>query len=205
MRFQSLCLSSLSVASAACSTVPMEVTHPEPVQIVLRVTSTPSCGPGAECPREPGTLRYRGPLVFAEDDSLVMTDMTLGRRVTVRSGPGTRLEVYRGQKRTVGAVATGAGKGFLAGIAAGAAEGFIAGGLSRLVGVDVDVGDMVKSGVVIGGSTGALAGGAQGLAEGDAVWETVTLLQLRQQICKCADPDRGRRPEPTPWPKGPIP
>ena len=205
MRLHQLMLPSAALLASACTTVPMEVARPEPVQIVLRVTERVPCNLGAECPREAESVERRGPLVFIDGDSLVMTDMKLGHRVAFHPGPGVQLEVYRGQKRSAEAVAKGAGKGLLAGILVGAVEGLVAGGLSKVVGADVDVGESIKGGIVGGGSMGVLAGIVQGYAEGDAVWETVTLLQLRQQLCRCSDPDRDKRPEPTPWPKGPIP
>ena len=54
----------------------------------------------------------------------------------------------------------------------------------------------MKTGIVIGGAVGALSGKNRGMKEGEEVWEPVTLLQLRQQLCRCAQPD-GPKAEPT--------
>jgi hypothetical protein len=128
--------------------------------------------------------------VFVDADSLVMTDMARGERATVRPDSGVILEVYRGQHRSGKGVAKGGAKGAVKGAAVGAAEGLLVGGLSKLLGAEADISKSIKAGIVLGTATGVLVGANQALEEGDAVWERVTLLQLRQQICRCANPDR---------------
>lgn len=191
---------SVLLVLAACiqTQVPIEASSPRPDEVILRTLTFPSCPTrdGAECGRTPAEA-HRGPLVFVEADSLVMTDMKTKRRVTIRPDLGEVIEVYRGQRRTAAAVAKGAGKGALEGAATGAAEALLVVGLSKLLGLDLDVGtgDAIKSGIVIGTAVGALGGKNRGMKEGEAVWERVSLVQLRQQLCRCANPD-GQRAEP---------
>lgn len=73
------------------------------------------------------------------------------------------------------------------------AQALLTGGVAKVVGSDVDVGALVKTGAVVG-SFGAAAGAVQGYQEGEAVWGRVTVLQLRQELCCCPDPDGPRKP-----------
>ncbi len=178
-----LTVTAVLLASTACvhSQIPVEASAPRSTEVILRVG-------GAQ----------RGILVFADTDSLVMTDMRAGERVTIRPGSDVLLEVYRGQRRTAEAVVKGAGKGFVEGAATGAAEVLLVAGLGKLLGLDLggmNLGESVKGGIVFGGAIGGLVGKNKGMQEGEAVWERVTLSQLRQQLCRCAYPD-GPRVEP---------
>jgi hypothetical protein len=188
----------LLLVSAACTVLPDGVGVPAPVETLLRVTVFASCLSEFDCGGAPISARRAGPLVFADRDSLVMTDLKAGARVTIRPAAGTLLDVYRGQRRTAGAVAKGAGRGLLAGIGMGVGEALVTKGLGEIVGGDwgkLDLGDLLRTGVVIGGAGGVGAGAVQGAREGEVVWERVTLLQLRQQLCRCARPD-GEKAEP---------
>jgi hypothetical protein len=164
------------LVSQACTSRPFEDSRPRPVDFLIRVTAP------TQAPRV-------GPLIFVERDSLVMFDRDASARVTVRPDSTVILELYQGQRRSADAVAKGTARGVAIGIAAGIGEALITGLLAKIVGWDVDMSDAVKTGVVLGGSSGALTGGAKGAEEGEAVWERVTLLQIRQQLCKCPNPD----------------
>lgn len=54
---------------------------------------------------------------------------------------------------------------------------------------EVDVGNAVDAGLLTSAASGAAAGAYQGIIEGEAAWERVTLLQIRQQLCRCPNPD----------------
>lgn len=162
--------------SQACTNRPIEDSRPRPVDFLIRVTAP------AQTPRV-------GTLIFVERDSLVMFDRNASERVTVRPDSTMILELYQGQRRSADAIAKGTARGVAIGVAAGVGEALITGLLAKIVGWDMDMSEAVKTGVVLGGSSGAFAGGAKGAEEGEAVWERVTLLQIRQQLCKCPNPD----------------
>jgi hypothetical protein len=183
--------SSILLASAACSTLPVETAMPHPTDVLLRVTVYASCLEGSACDPK-GAPARRGTLVFVDADSLVMFDMGKTERVTVRPGAGVLVELYRGQRRTAEAIAKGAGKGALVGAAVGAGEGLFTVALGKVLGSfwgEVDIGEAVKTGVMVGTAAGGLSGGRQSAKEGEPVWERVTLLQLRQGLCRCPNPD----------------
>ena len=173
--------SALLLGLAACSQIPMGARSPAPEQILLRAEAgTPAA-------------RFAGPLVFADGDSVVMTDMREGRRVTIRSGPGVILEVYRGQRSSSGAVAKGMGRGALFGLIVGVAAGLAGAGVSEILGGDTgDLSDWLVGSATSGVVTGAAGGAIAGAKEGEPVWERVTVPQLRQQLCKCPNPDPPR-------------
>jgi hypothetical protein len=128
-------------------------------------------------------------LVFADADSLVMTDVKESKRVTIRPDSGVVVEMYRGQVRSATATVEGAASGALNGAVAGAGEGLLVGGLSKILGFDVDVASSIKTGLIGGTAAGVLNGANAAIAEGKAVWERVTMLELRQQVCRCPNPD----------------
>jgi hypothetical protein len=158
---------------------PVETVVPKPAEMLLRVSAAGSS--------------YEGALIFTDTDSLVMFDKKSAHRVTVRPDSSAVLEVYQGQRRSADATAKGAAKGAAVGIAVGVGEALLTVGLSKLLGIPTSTEETVKGGVLVGATSGSLAGGLKGASEGDPVWEKVTLLQLRQQICKCPDPDAPRR------------
>lgn len=168
------------LVTGACSQVPIEAA-PTPVQVLLRVR----IGGATE-------QRYAGPMVFAEADSVVMTDMHQGQRVTVRTGTDVVLEVYRGQKSSTGAIVNGAAKTALFGALVGAVTTLIGAGTSAALGGGlggVGLDDWLRGGAVPGIMSGVVAGAVKGAKEGEPVWEIVTVLQLRQLLCKCPSPD----------------
>lgn len=174
MRYQRKLLFAFLLSSAACSARPMETAQPRPSEALLRVNGR------------------RGTLLFVDADSLVLFDMKAAKRVTVRPGASVVVELYRGQRSSASAIAKGAGKGALVGGAIGAGEGLLTVALAKLLGHfwgNVKVEDAVSTGAIIGVATGVVSGGKQAAKEGEPVWERVTLFQLRQELCRCANPD----------------
>ena len=121
----------------------------------------------------------RGDADLCRRDSLVMFDRNALERVTVRPGlrrdpravSGTAAERRRDRQGDRPGRRDRGGRGV--------GEALTAGLLAKIVGWDVDMSEAVKAGVVLGGSSGAFTGGAKGAEEGEAVWERVTLLQIR--------------------------
>ncbi|HEX7023277.1 MAG TPA: hypothetical protein VF187_00545 [Gemmatimonadales bacterium] len=150
---------------------------PRPIDFLLRVTA------GTEVLRE-------GTMIFADVDSLVMFDRKHMERVTVRPDSGTMLELYQGQRRSGDATARGAARGAVIGAAVGLGEALLTVGLTKLLGGNPDLESTAKGGIITGAVSGSLAGGIKAAEEGEPVWERVTLLRIRQQLCKCPDPDR---------------
>jgi hypothetical protein len=186
---------SILLASAACSTVPPETAMPRPAEVLLRVTAYAACLEGAGCAPTSAARPMRGILMFVDADSLVMFDMGGKERVTVWPGAGVLVELYRGQRRTMDATAKGAAKGALVGAAVGAGEGLLTVALGKVLGSvwgEVDMGEAVKTGILVGTAGGGISGGQQAAKEGESVWERVTLYQLRQELCRCANPDLPR-------------
>ena len=183
MAFRRHLLSLSLLVTGACSQVPIEAA-PTPVQVLLRAR----IGGATE-------QRYAGPMVFAEADSVVMTDMRLGQRVTLRTGPEVVLEVYRGQKSSTGAIVNSAAKSALFGALVGAATALVGAGTSAVLGGGLGgegLDDWLRGGAVPGIMSGVVAGAVKGAKEGEPVWENVTVLQLRQLLCKCPNPDPAR-------------
>ena len=172
------------LACGCASSIPIEVRLPRPQEVLLQAWTFSTCLEPARCP----ATHRRGHLVFADQDSLVMFDNRAMERVAIRPGPGVVLQVYRGQRSDPRTTLKGAAKGAALGAAAGLAEALLVGGLFKLLGGDVDMSEAMRSGVALGAGTGALTGGITAAQEGEAVWERLTLLQLRQLLCRCADP-----------------
>ena len=176
-------LSLTLLITGACSQVPIEA-GPGPIQVLLRARVGGTTGE-----------RYAGPMVFADADSLVMTDMRQGQRVTVRSGPQVVLEVYRGQKTSSDAIVKSAARNALFGGLVGAAAVLVGVGTSVALGGGsggLGLDEWLRVGAVPGVMSGVVGGAVQGAKEGEPVWETVTVLQLRQMLCKCPNPDPPR-------------
>jgi hypothetical protein len=191
-RYRQLIPTSILLASAACSRVPPETAMPRPAEVLLRVTTYAACLEGTACAPASASRPTRGNLMFVDADSLVMFDMAAAKRVTVRPGAGVLVELYRGQRRSFNATAKGAAKGALVGAAVGAGEGLLTVGLGKLLGSfwgEVDVAEAVKTGVVVGTAGGSIDGGQRAAREGEPVWERVSLFQLRQELCRCANPE----------------
>ncbi len=76
----------------------------------------------------------------------------------------------------------------------GAGLGALAGGILGVIAGsdswwgDIDVGGMIVAGALAGAMDGASTGAIGGAAQGKAIWERITLRQLRQELCHCAEP-----------------
>lgn len=192
MRSASSVLPICLLAGTACLQKPAEVVHPQPADIVLQVTTLPGCLLEALCDGTTTSVR-RGRLVFVDGDSVVMVDVSAGEQLVVREGPDVSLAIYRGQKVTTGAIARSTAKGALIGGLLGFAVGAVSAGISQQIWGDVDVGKTALEAGAQGVVVGAMAGGMQGATQGEAAWQQITLLQLRQELCRCARPDSARR------------
>jgi len=193
----------MALMGAGCSTIPQGARTPAPLQVLLRATLSPTCLDPSGCPViDP--VRVAGPMVFADADSVLLTNMADGRRVVIRSGPAVRLEVYRGQRAaSVGTVARESVKGAGLGLLAGLASGLVGSAVAQMVGFDsstLDMGSWIRTGAVTGATAGTAQGLARGASEGDGVWEVVSVHELRQLLCSCAEPD----PTPTHGPARPL-
>jgi hypothetical protein len=72
-------------------------------------------------------------------------------------------------------------------------SGLVGAGVSEMLGADVgDLGDWVAGSAASGAATGVVGGAIKAAQEGEPVWERVSVLQLRQQLCKCPNPDPPR-------------
>lgn len=156
---------------------------------MLQATTLQVCPPDTPCDATLVAGVRRGPLVFADADSVVMVDVNGGEQVAVRPRPTVILEIYRGQKMTVKAIAKNAAKGALiGGVVAAAATA--AGGIAKAFhGWNGDLGKATAEAGAQGAVVGAFTGGFKGAANGEAAWQRVTVLQLRQELCRCARPD----------------
>jgi hypothetical protein len=56
----------------------------------------------------------------------------------------------------------------------------------------LDMGNWIRFGAVSGATAGTAQGLARGMSEGEGVWEVVTVHELRQLLCACAEPDQAR-------------
>jgi hypothetical protein len=178
------------LAGAACLQKPAEVAFPRLAEIVLQATTFAECPPDTSCDASQTATVRRGPLVFVDADSVVMVDVNAGEQVAVRPGPTVILEIYRGQKTSVNAIAKNAGKGALiGGVVAAAATAAFGGIMKAFHGGDGDLGKAIVEAGAHGAVTGAFTGGFKGAANGEAAWQRITILQLRQDLCRCARPD----------------
>lgn len=171
----------LLLVASGCFAPPVE-TRTRTASLVVRVRDAD------------GTTRVGG-LVLADADSLLIYDVQAAMRFVVRPAPGDSVEVYRGQRSSSRAVAKGAGKGALQGLALGVLGGLLAGvviGSDDWWG-DIDVGSLIAAGAVYGAAGGAIEGGVEGARQGEATWERVSLLRLKQELCRCSDPDGAAR------------
>lgn len=172
----------LLLAPSACL-MQQRGSGPRPAAVVLRVIAADSSS-------------RIGSLVLADGDSLVLYDLKAKTRFVLREEPGVRLDLYRGQGESGKAAAQAAAKGGLLGAGLGA----LAGGLFGVVvgsdawWSDVDLGKMIAAGTLAGAVDGAATGALGGAVQGRPVWERITLRQLRQQLCHCAEPPSSAGP-----------
>jgi uncharacterized protein YcfJ len=176
-----MALGSLVLISTACVvSQPTPAAYPQGVQV--RVVST-----------DAGPLPLEGTLIYAEADTLTLYVPQYRSTVSVPVGSVTRLEVYRGRKGSAGKAVKGAAIGTVAGAAMGAAIGATTEAIfGGMLGSQRDYGDAIAVGAADGAVAGAFVGATAGATVGDAVWQEVTVHDLRQELCHC----RISRPEP---------
>ena len=175
-----LALGSSVLCSAACVVShPTPAAYPQGVQV--RVVST-----------EAGPLPLEGTLIYAEADTLKLYVPQYRSTLAVPVGSVTRLEVYRGRKGSAGKAVKGAVIGTVAGAAVGAALGATTEAIfGGMFGSRRDYGGAMAVGAADGAITGAFVGATAGATVGDAVWQDVTVHELREELCHCriAQPD----------------
>jgi hypothetical protein len=172
-----LALGSSVLFSAACVvSQPTPAAYPQGVQV--RVVSA-----------EAGPLPLEGTLIYAEADTLKLYVPRHRSTLAVPVGSVTRLEVYRGRKGSAGKAVKGAAIGTVAGAAMGAAIGATTEAIfGGMFGSRRDYGDAIAIGAADGAVTGAFVGATAGATVGDAVWQEVTVHDLRQELCHCRLP-----------------
>jgi hypothetical protein len=143
--------------------------------------------------------RYEGYVIGLEGDTLVLHAMGpkgRGYHVEVPTRALTKIELYRGNKRTAAGVAKGAAKGAGFGALGGAIFGFTGSLISEAFDFfdtyDADIGGNVARGAAAGAATGAVLGAADGVVNGETQWEEIDLHQVRVILCRqqkryCAD------------------
>ena len=93
------------------------------------------------------------------------------------------VDIYRGQQSGIKSAAKGAGKGALIGAGIGVLAGVLVAGL--VSGSDfwqpVDLPEALVAGALLGASGGAVIGAF----EGDPLWERITVLGLKRELCRC--------------------
>ncbi len=142
---------------------------------------------------------YEGYLVGLEENTLVLHASGpegRGYNLEVPTGWLSRIELYRGNKRTGAGVAKGAVKGAGLGAIAGALLGLTGSLLSDALDFfdanDTDVGTNIARGAAAGAASGAAIGAVEGAMKGDPQWEEVSLERIRAILCLqreryCAD------------------
>jgi len=143
--------------------------------------------------------KHEGYLIGLEGDTLVLHAMGpkgRGYHLAVPTVSLTKIELYRGNKRTGAGVAKGAVKGAGVGAAGGAILGFVGSLLSEAFDFfdtyDADVGGNVARGAAAGAATGAVVGAADGVVNGETQWKEIDLDRVRVILCRqreryCAD------------------
>jgi hypothetical protein len=162
------------VAASACM-LPQRGSGPQPAAIILRVIG-------------PDSLRRVGNLLLFEGDSLLVYDARTKQSFAVRDSSGMALDIYRGQQSGIKSAAKGAGKGALIGAGIGVLAGVLGAGL--VSGSDfwqpVDLPEALVAGALLGASGGAVIGAF----EGDPLWERITVLGLKRELCHCDNPKK---------------
>lgn len=172
-----LALGSSVLFSTACVvSQPTPAAYPQGVQV--RVVST-----------DAGPLPLEGTLIYAEADTLKVYVPQNRSTIAVPVGSVTRLEVYRGRKGSAGKAVQGAAIGTVAGAAMGAAIGATTEAIfGGMFGSQRDYGDAIGTAAADGAVTGAFVGATAGATVGDAVWQEVTVHDLREELCHCRLP-----------------
>jgi len=175
--------------TAACGSFAVSPGSPAPTAPALgqwlRITHCPA----HDCSASQGG--YEGYLIGLEGDTLVLHAMGpkgRGYHLEVPTGWLTKIELYRGNKRTAAGVAKGAAKGAGLGAVGGALVGFVGSLLSDALDFfdtyDADIGGNIARGAAAGAATGAVLGAADGVVNGELQWEEIDLNRVRVILCR---------------------
>ncbi len=175
--------------SAACAPHIVSPGSPAPTAPPLGQWLRASHCPSGDCNQRHTT--YEGYLIGLEGNTLVLHasgPKGRGYRLELPTGWLTKIELYRGNKRTAAAVAKGAGKGGLLGAVLGAFAGLA----GAILGEALDFSDSHDSRIVEGLAGGAAAGAVYGAGagavggfmEGESQWEEITLDRVRAILCR---------------------
>jgi hypothetical protein len=185
--------------TAACAPQVVSSGSPAPTAPALGQWLRISSCPAHDCSRPYET--HEGYLIGLEDDILVLHasgPKGRGYHLEVPTGWLTKIELYRGNKRTGTGVAKGAAKGAGLGAIGGAILGLAGSLFSEAFDFfdtqDSNVGESMVKGAAAGAATGAAVGAVDGAMNGEMQWEEITLDRVRVILC------RQRRGESCPGP-----
>ncbi len=181
-------LVSLAFSTSACF-VSNPYPAPIPQSIRVRIATDVSCQEPQACIHWPVTQNLTGILIHVDGDTVSLYSQKRGGRLGIPVWGISKIELERGRKASVGAVAKGAGLGAVAGAALGAAVGGTAEALfGGWFGGRRDYGRAIGEGATEGLVTGAFTGAVIGAVAGETVWHEVTVHQLREEMCHCRIP-----------------
>ncbi len=187
LRRYGLVVGRLVLASGCVISRPQPVPVPETVR--MRVSGAWGCPADTACAEPQRALEYQGTLIVPKDETLVLHDERQHARVAVALAEVTRLEIYRGHKGSARAAAKGSGLGALLGTGLGAVVGAASAGVAgEIFDGETDLGAPAAEGAVTGATAGAIAGAVHGATVGSAVWQEITVHDLRQELCQCRLP-----------------
>jgi len=190
----------LPLLAAACVT-PVRHSEPSPGALRLRVTTVPGCPDGGPCSGSTARRVDDGRLLALGDDTLTLDAQGRGRVIVPIAGI-SRLEVYRGRAGSAGTALMDGGIGALVGagvaaLAAGLWGEFVdAVSLFDWNGVDSEADVDIGRAAVTGAIAGAAVGVVYGATAGTAVWEVVTVDQLRHELTAARFPNARLRTDP---------
>ena len=175
--------------SAACGPHIVSPGSPAPTAPPLGQWLRASHCPSGDCNRPHTT--YEGYLIGLEGNTLVLHasgPKGRGYHLELPTGWLTKIELYRGNKRTAAAVAKGAEKGAALGAVGGAVLGLAGGILGELLdwsdSHDTRIVEAVGRGAAAGAVYGAGVGAVGGLLQGESQWEEITLDRVRTILCR---------------------
>ena len=178
-----LTLVMLAITLAGCGLNETE-RRPAPQGIRLRVTAA-VCRAGNESCETGVDRRFEAQLIVVDPEVLVVYDVSRKVRKTLPIRSVSRLEIFRGYDPSLEAALRNGARDAAIGMVAGAALGLVAGGIFDVFGFHVDKGEAVRAGAAQGAVSGLVHGVAQGATIGDAVWEQISVRQLRDELCHC--------------------
>ncbi len=179
LRSGPLLVAGLLAAGAGCYLPPAQVATPQGFRV--RVTS---CGGSHSCGTH--TIQHEGPLVYLESDSLLMWSDRTDQLLSIAVPQIRKLEVYRGNRPSAEGAVKGGAAGAVVGTALGAATGVVAEAFfGGMFGAEPNIGEAAATGAAYGLVDGAMTGAAVGAMAGSPVWQEVSVLELRQELCHC--------------------